>query len=87
MSSLPEGELAVSDSQRGMTQDKVKLVCQCATPLKTGIFLREKLSSLLEGEWAVAEPQSGITQRMRRMTTRQTKKIKKESMNILLDAT
>ena len=44
-------------------------------------------SSLPEGEWAVAESQRGMMQRMRRVTTRQTKEIEKESINILFDAT
>ena len=167
LSSLPEGEWAVAESQRGMTQDEVKIVCRRATPWKTDIFLRarvelftggwvscswvpkrddagwsencmpkcnalknghlserkgsalyrrvselllsskegwrrmkwklyaeeqrrekrtssweEGLSSLLEGEWAVAESQRGMTQKMRRITTRKTKGIEKESVNI-----
>ena len=40
MSSLPEGEWAVAKSQIGMTQDKVKFVCQGATSWKIGIFPR-----------------------------------------------
>ena len=43
------------------------------------------MSSLPEGEWADAESQRKMMQRMRIMTTRQTKEIKKESINILLD--
>ena len=39
LSLLPEGEWAVAESQRGMTQDKVKFVYQIATPWKTEIFL------------------------------------------------
>ena len=45
------------------------------------------MSYLPEGESAGAESQSGMTQRMRRITTRKTKEIKKESINILLDTT
>ena len=61
MSSLLEGEWAVAESERGMTQDKVKRLCQGAAPLKTGIFLRG-LRSLPEGEWAVDESKRGMTQ-------------------------
>ena len=40
MCSLPESEWAVTESQRETTQNEVKIVCQGATPWKTGIFLR-----------------------------------------------
>ena len=50
LSSLPEGEWAVVESQRGMTQDEVKIVCQGATPWKTGIFLRGRVE-LFTGGW------------------------------------
>ena len=50
LSSLPEGEWAVAESQRGMTQDEVKIVCQGATPWKTGIFLRGRVE-LFAGGW------------------------------------
>ena len=50
LSSSLEGEWAVVESQRGMTQDKVKLVCQCATSWKTGIFLRGRVE-LITGGW------------------------------------
>ena len=50
LSSLPEGEWAVAESQRGMTQNKVKLVCRYATPWKTGIFLRGR-AELFIGGW------------------------------------
>ena len=40
LSSLPEGDCAVAESQRGMTQNKVKLACRCATQWKMRIFLR-----------------------------------------------
>ena len=43
LSSLPEGEWAVADFQRGMTQDKMRLVCRCATPWKMGILLRGRV--------------------------------------------
>ena len=82
MSSLPEGEWAVAESQRWMTQDKVKLVCWGANPEKRVSFWEEGLSFLREGVWAVAESQRGMAQRMRRMTTRQTKETEKESVNI-----
>ena len=50
LSSLPEVEWAVAESQRGMTQDEVKLVCQSAMPWKTGIFLRGRVE-LFTGGW------------------------------------
>ena len=50
LSSLPEGEWAVAESQRGMTQDKVKFVCQGATPWKMGIFQRGNVE-LISGGW------------------------------------
>ena len=50
MSTLPEGEWAVAESQNGMTLDEVKIVCQGATPWKTGIFLRGRVE-LFTGGW------------------------------------
>ena len=50
LSSLPEGEWAVAESQRGMTQDEVKIVCRGATPWKTGILLRGRVE-LFTGGW------------------------------------
>ena len=51
----------------------------------------EKLASSWEEGWSSlpegAESQRGMTQRMRKMTTRQTKEIEKESINIFLEAT
>ena len=87
MSSLPEGEWAVAESQRGMMQGEVKLYAEVQLPEKRAYSWEEKLSSLPEGEGAVAESQRGMTQRMRRITTRKTKKVEKESIHILLDAT
>ena len=49
-SSLPEGERDVAESQREMTEDKVKLVCRCATPWIMGIFLRGRVE-LFTGGW------------------------------------
>ena len=49
LSSLPEGEWAVAESQRGMTQDEVKIVCRGATPWKTGIFLRGRVELFTRG--------------------------------------
>ena len=54
-------------------------------PEKRASSWEEELSSLPEGEWAGAESQREMTQRMRRITTRQTKEIEKESINILFD--
>ena len=50
LSSLSEGEWAVAKSLRGMTQDEMKIVCQGATPWKTGIFLRRRIE-LFTGGW------------------------------------
>ena len=50
LNSLPEGEWAVAESQREMTQDEVKNVCRGATPWKTGIFLRVRFE-LFTGGW------------------------------------
>ena len=41
-SSLPADKWAVAESQRGMTQDKVKIVWQGATLRKMDIYLRER---------------------------------------------
>ena len=49
LSSLPEGEWAVAESQRGMTQDEVKIVCRGAMPWKTGIFLRGRVKLFIGG--------------------------------------
>ena len=49
-SSLQEGDWAVAESQRGMAQDEVKIVCQGATPWKTGISLRGRVE-LFTGGW------------------------------------
>ena len=74
-------ELLLSPN-RGMTQDEVKLYAKVQRPEKQVSFWEEGWSSLPEGEWAVAE-----SQRMRRLTTRQTKEIEQESINILFSAT
>ena len=50
MSLLPEGEWAVTESQRGMTKDEMKTVCRGATPWKMGIFLRGRVE-LFTGGW------------------------------------
>ena len=50
LNSFPDSEWAVAESQRGMTQDEVKILCQGATPWKTGIFLRGRVE-LFTGEW------------------------------------
>ena len=50
LSSLPEGERAVAESQGGMTQDEVKNVCRSATLSKTGIFLTGRFE-LFTGGW------------------------------------
>ena len=50
LSSLLEGEWAVAESQWGMTQDEVKILCRGTTPWKTGIFLRGRVE-LFTGGW------------------------------------
>ena len=52
MGSLPEGEWAVTESQRGVTQIEVN---ELQRPEKWASSWEEGLSSLLEGEWAGAE--------------------------------
>ena len=50
LSFLPEGESAVAESQRGMMQDKVKLVCHDAAPWKASICLTGRVE-FFTGEW------------------------------------
>ena len=50
MSSLPEGEWPVAESQRRMMHDEVKIVCQSAALWKMGIFLRGRVE-LFTGGW------------------------------------
>ena len=66
---------------------KWKLYAEAQHPEKRASSWEEGLSTLLEGEWAGAESQRGMMQRMRRVTTRKTKEIKKEGINILFDPT
>ena len=87
LSSLPEGERAVAESQRGWRRTMGNLYAGVQRHEKRSSSWEEGLSSLPEGEWAVAESQRGMTQRMRRVITRQTKEIEKESIRILFDAT
>ena len=58
LNSLPELEWAGAE----MTQERAKLICQGATPPKTGIFLRGGFGFLLEGKWADPESQRGMVQ-------------------------
>ena len=62
MSSLPESEWAVAESQRGMAQDEVKTVCWGATPWKTGIFLRGRVELFTRGWVSYCWVQKGMTQ-------------------------
>ena len=48
--SLPEGEWAFVESQRGMEEDEVKNLCHGATPWKTVIFLRGRVE-FFTGGW------------------------------------
>ena len=50
LSSLPKGEWVIAESQRGMTQDEVTIVCRGATPWKTGIFL-SGMVEFFSGGW------------------------------------
>ena len=50
LSSLPEDEWTFAESQTGMTQDEVKLVCRRATHWTTGIFLRGRIE-FFTGGW------------------------------------
>ena len=50
LSFLPVGEWAVAETQRGVTQDEVEIICQGATPWKTGIFVRGRVE-LFTGGW------------------------------------
>ena len=50
MSLLLEDKWAVAESQRGMMQNEVKIVCQGATPWKMCIFLRGRVE-LFTGGW------------------------------------
>ena len=79
-------ELFLSPKE-GWRSMKWKLYAKVQRPEKRVSSWEEGLSSLPEGEWAAAESQRGMTQGMRRMTAWQTKKIEKESINIMFRAT
>ena len=66
---------------------KWKFYVEVQRPIKRASSWEEGLSFLQVGEWAGAESQRGMMQRKRRMITRQTKEIEKESINIIFDAT
>ena len=57
LSILPEVEWAVADFQSGMTQDKEKLICRCATSWNMVIFLRGGVELFTGGgvSWCWAE--------------------------------
>ena len=63
LNSFSKGEWVVSGFQRGMMQDKVKLVCQGATPWKTGNFLKGRVDFFTGGRltrcWAPKRNESG----------------------------
>ena len=79
-------ELLLSPKE-GWRRMKWKLYAKVQRPEKRASSWEKGLSSLPEGEWAGAVSQIGMTQRLRRITTRRTKEIEKESKNILFDAT
>ena len=62
---LPEGEWTGAESQKEMTQNNVKLVCQGATSLKTVTSWKPcwqvGLNSFPEVEWAGAESERELT--------------------------
>ena len=63
MSSLPEGEWVVAESQSNMTQDKVKFVCQGATLWIKEIFMRGRVELFKRVErkrWAGPVRQAGL---------------------------
>ena len=69
ISSLPEGEWAAAESQRRMTYDRMKSVCQkwnlyakAQFPERQTCCWEEGLSSGQEVEWAAAKSQRGMTQ-------------------------
>ena len=78
-------ELLLSPKE-GWHRTKWTLYPKVQRPKKRASSWEEGLSSLSEGKWAVAATQSGMMQRMKGMTTRQTKEIEKERINILFDA-
>ena len=75
-------ELLLSRKER-WGRMKWKLYAEVQRPKKRASSWEEGLRLLPEGEWAVAESQSGMTQGMRRMSAWQTKKIEKESIDIM----
>ena len=79
-------ELLLSPKE-GWCRMKWKLYAKLQRPEKRVSFWEKGLSSLPEGEWAAAESQRVKTQETKRMTARQTKKIEKESINIMFCAT
>ena len=50
LSSLPEGEWAIAESRREMTQHEVKIVCRGVTPWKMSIVLRGRVE-FFTGGW------------------------------------
>ena len=78
-------ELSLSPKE-GWRRIKRNLYAKVHRPKKRASSWEEGLSSLPEGKWAVAATQRGMMQRMKGMTTRQTKGIEKERINILFDA-
>ena len=79
-------ELLLSPKE-GWRRMKWKFYAKVQRPEKRASSWEEGLSSLPEGKWAAAESQREMTQGTRKMTARQTKKIEKESINIMFRAT
>ena len=70
-------ELLLSPKE-GWRRMKWKMYAEVQRPEKRASFWEEELNSLPEGEWAGADFQRGMLQRMRRVTRRQKKEIRKE---------
>ena len=79
-------ELLLSPKE-GWRRMKWKFDAEVQCPEKQASSWAEGLSSLREGGWAGVESQEGLLQRMRRVITRLSKEIEKESINILFNAT
>ena len=78
LSSLPEGAWADDESQREITHNEVKLVCQGAAPLKTGISQSGRVELYTRGRVS----KEGWH---REWEEWQTKEIEKKSINIMFD--
>ena len=67
-------------SRRWDDAERAELICQGATPQKTGIFLRGGFSFLLEGKWADPESQKGMVQDKGGISMSRRSALKKEHL-------